>query len=55
MPIIRQIRSLFAVPDMRNFGSIQRLMLFAFACVLFFPLLVAPFADYVKVVYPLCI
>lgn len=51
MPIIRQIRSLFAVPDMRNFGSIQRLMLFAFACVLLFPLLVASLADYGKVVY----
>ena len=39
MLIIRQILSYFAVPNMRNMGSVSRIILQGILALLFFPLL----------------
>ncbi|UOO80843.1 histidine kinase [Uruburuella testudinis] len=51
MPIIRQIMSRFAVPDMRNFGTILRLILSSTAVLLLFPLISASPYSYLEQVY----
>lgn len=51
MPIIRQIMSHFAVPDMRNFGTILRLILSVTAALFFFPLISGSPQSYLTQVY----
>ncbi|WP_373745796.1 sensor histidine kinase [Neisseria dentiae] len=51
MPIIRQIHSWFAVPDLRNFGTISRLMLTSMLGLLLFPLINNSPESYLDQVY----
>lgn len=51
MPIIRQIMSYFAVPDMRNFGTILRLSLSGTATLFLYPLISASSQSYWLQIY----
>ncbi|MDO5639420.1 MAG: histidine kinase [Neisseria sp.] len=51
MPIIRQIMSHFAVPDMRNFGTLLRLILSSTAILFLFPLISGSPQGYLQQVY----
>lgn len=51
MSIIRQIHSWFAVPDLRNFGTISRLVLLGILALLLFPLINSTSESYLRQVY----
>ncbi len=46
MTIIRQMQSLFAVPDMRNFGTVSRIVISTVVGILLLPLLSNPSVSY---------
>lgn len=51
MPIIRQIQSWFALPDLRNFGTISRLILSGIVGLAAFPLISLSTASYTDQLY----